>query len=320
MLGRTPRSMTRLVASLFSILFLLLVSPVLADKLVPGLKEHTFGQDGLKRSYLLYTPFGINRQPDLKRPVVLVIHGGGGDHRSMVGMTGRRFNRLADKHGFFVVYPNAVDRSWNFGKGLISASLKTKADDAKYFQTVLDQVATRVRVDEKRVFATGISRGGQACYFLAGKFPDRFRAIAPVTMPLPGYLADDCREGPPIALALFNGTGDPLVPYAGGWIQIAGKKRDEVLSTSETIDIWLKRNGCSPKDPDTTTKIDKPGDRTTIVKKTWACKRAPVCLYTIENGGHTWPGGTQYLPVKVVGEVSKDIDGADEIWKFFSQF
>ena len=236
----------------------------------------------------------------------------------MVGLTGRRFNRLADKHGFFVVYPNAVNKMWDFGAGRISESLEQRVDDRAYFETVLQQVEEKVPVDGERVFATGISRGGQACYFLAGNFPHQIKAIAPFTMPLPEYLAGKVRKGPPIGLCLVNGTGDPLVPYDGGWIQIGNRKRDKVLSTDETIDIWLKRNGCSGQSSQSS--IDKPGDRTSVIKKTWDCDGVPICLYTIENGGHTWPGGTQYMPVRIIGEVSDDIDGADEVWKFFSQF
>ena len=43
-----------------------------------------------------------------------------------------------------------------------------------------------------------------------------------------------------------------------------------------------------------------------------------VRLYTITNGGHTWPDGSQYLPESSVGKVSKDINANTEIWKFFS--
>ena len=51
--------------------------------------------------------------------------------------------------------------------------------------------------------------------------------------------------------------------------------------------------------------------------------RYPVCasggevrLYTINNGGHAWPGGWQYLPVPVIGTTSTDIDATEEIVNF----
>lgn len=39
----------------------------------------------------------------------------------------------------------------------------------------------------------------------------------------------------------------------------------------------------------------------------------------VEGGGHTWPGGTQYLPKAVVGTVCRDIDATREIFDFFAR-
>jgi polyhydroxybutyrate depolymerase len=44
-----------------------------------------------------------------------------------------------------------------------------------------------------------------------------------------------------------------------------------------------------------------------------------VVVYTIEGGGHTWPGGTQYLPVFLVGKASHNLDGTQVIWEFFKK-
>ena len=43
-----------------------------------------------------------------------------------------------------------------------------------------------------------------------------------------------------------------------------------------------------------------------------------VILYSIEGGGHTWPGGIQYLPKQIVGNTSREINAGDLIWDFFS--
>ena len=39
---------------------------------------------------------------------------------------------------------------------------------------------------------------------------------------------------------------------------------------------------------------------------------------SIEGGGHTWPGGPQYLPQSIIGRTSRDIDATPTIWEFFS--
>ena len=44
-----------------------------------------------------------------------------------------------------------------------------------------------------------------------------------------------------------------------------------------------------------------------------------VVLITVTGGGHTWPGGPQYLPVSVVGPVCQDFDAGELIWQFFAR-
>jgi len=42
-----------------------------------------------------------------------------------------------------------------------------------------------------------------------------------------------------------------------------------------------------------------------------------VELLTIAGGGHTWPGGSQYLPKFVIGPVSRDFSASERAWQFF---
>jgi len=163
----------------------------------------------------------------------------------MMKLDKMRWNELADEYGFYVVYPNAVDKLWDFGEGLTSADLDHRVDDLAYFTRVLDDVSERKNIDLRRVFATGISRGGQSSYYLACNIPERIRAIMPVAMSLPQFMEDDCRSGPPVGIAVMNGTADPQVPYEGGWIKVFSKKRDVVLSTDDTLSRWRRRNLCS---------------------------------------------------------------------------
>ena len=53
---------------------------------------------------------------DKPLPAVLAFHGGGSNARQMEQYT--RFNDLAAKAGFLVVYPEAVDGNWNDGRGI----------------------------------------------------------------------------------------------------------------------------------------------------------------------------------------------------------
>ena len=282
-----------------------------------GMVEETMSLDGIERSYLLYAP---DRLPDGPRPLVLVLHGGGGTHRGILRQTRGVWNRLADQHGFIVAYPNADRKIWDFGKGLVSGQRRRRVDDLSFFKRVIRAAGRAFPIDQRRIFAAGLSRGGQAAWFLACKLPGQVRAIAVVSMPLPRFLQDDCRSAPPTGVVLMNGTADPLVPYDGGQISVFGRNRGAVLSTAETISFWRKRNGCS-SDSDAEAVIDRPGDQTATYRTDWtACTGAPVTLYRIEGGGHSWPNGKSRAPERLIGPFTRDIDGSVEAWKFFSQF
>lgn len=282
-----------------------------------GMSERTVLLDGLDRSYLLYAP---DRMPSGSRPLVLVLHGGGGTHSGLLRQTKGVWNQLADRHGFIVVYPNADRKIWDFGEGLVSTNRRRRVNDLAFFEQVITEVMGAYPIDQQRIFAAGISRGGQAAWFPACKLPGRFRAIAVISMPLPAFLLDDCQSAPPTGVVLMNGTADPLVPYDGGQIRVFRRNRGAVLSTEQTIRFWRQRNGCD-REPDARTVIDRPGDETTTYRTDWTkCAGAPVTLYRIEGGGHSWPNGRSRLRERLVGPFTRDIDGAMTGWAFFSQF
>jgi polyhydroxybutyrate depolymerase len=62
-------------------------------------------------------------------------------------------------------------------------------------------------------------------------------------------------------------------------------------------------------------------DNTSLVRHVaHECKNnSEVRLYEILDGGHTWPSGYQYLGPRVIGNVSREINASEEIWRFFAQ-
>lgn len=283
------------------------------------LSKHSILVGERERSYLLYAPANAEQHSGV-RPLVLVFHGGGGTAKGIAREVGRSLHKIADRDGFFVAYPNAVEKMWDLGAGVISESLDVRIDDRSFFGDLIDELVNTLPIDGRRIFATGISRGGQASYFVACAHADRIRAIAPVAMPMPAYLQEECAEAPGTGIAIFNGTEDPLVPYDGGAIKVGRRERDEVLSTDATVAFWRSRNQCSVEASDEQV-INTKRDRMHVHRTSWErCEQGPVVLYRIEGGGHTWPSGRQYLPRFVIGRVNKDIDGAEEVWSFFSRF
>ena len=296
----------------------ILVSSALSCASAERTVELTLRHDGLERKYLLYSPPFKLTHSDVK-PLVLVLHGGGGTHRGMVRLTKSMFNQLADRDGFFVVYPQGIEKTWNEGRGdLISEAHRRRIDDVGFFRRLIEYLVSEYPIDTDRVFATGISNGGLMSFRLACSLPDKIRAIAPVTASIPSAILPLCRSESPVSLAVFNGTEDPLVPYYGGQITVFRQQRGEVLSTDETIKIWLEKNRCTSK-PKVTVLPDltEDGTRVTKIEYNQCSAGSKVVLYRIEGGGHTWPGGRQYLPVRLIGRTSRDINACDEIWSFF---
>lgn len=149
----------------------------------------------------------------------------------------------------------------------------------------------------------------------------KLAAIAPVIANMPANIVNTCRPGSPIPLLLMNGTQDPMVPWQGGPVRFFWKKMGLVLSTEETIQFWIRNNQCNPI-PEITIMPDSDiSDGSTVRVVTYNCPEngADVLLYTIEGGGHNFPGShTPDLP-RVLGNKNNDINGPEVIWQFFMQ-
>ena len=53
------------------------------------------------------------------------------------------------------------------------------------------------------------------------------------------------------------------------------------------------------------------------VESSLCAEGTSVQLYAIDGGGHTWPGGRQYLSPRIVGRVNRDVDATATMWAFF---
>jgi polyhydroxybutyrate depolymerase len=296
---------------------LLLLLPVAAptwaaEATAPGDHTRTVQVGELERSYLVHIPEKYD--PKTPTPVVLVFHGAGTNAQIMVPFC--RMNEKSDEAGFIAVYPNGTGAAgifltWNAG-GLHGKMAEGKADDVKFVGSLLDDLATVVNIDPKKVYATGMSNGGMMCYRLAAELSDRIAAIAPVA----GTMAiAEAKPDRPVPVMHFHGTADRIVPFRGP------KGTPEFLtfkSVDETVKIWAKINGCK-EEPVVEKLEDKAEDGTTVTKKSYRPKEegAEVILVEIEGGGHTWPGVES--PVRFLGKSTRDISANDMIWKFFQR-
>lgn len=98
-------------------------------------------------------------------------------------------------------------------------------------------------------------------------------------------------------------------------------KRGRVVSVADTVDFWVANNGC-PVIPETTRLPHlNAGDSTSVLIDRYpGCRDGvEVVLYTVNEGGHTWPGGLQYMSEKMIGKTSRDFNATEVIWEFFKQ-
>lgn len=266
---------------------------------------------GAERTYWLHLPASYDSTRPA--PLVLVLHGEGSGGRQMAQWTD--FSALADEEGFIVAYPEGIDRHWSDPATIATSP---QADDVRFLTKLIDQLSILLAINPKRVYAAGFSSGGLVVQRLGCRLSGKLAGIACVAAPLPADMADKCTPTLPVSVLMIHGTADAAVPYEGG--RMRGYVDGKVLSVGQTIDRWLTADGCTDPSPNVTTQ-PAAGDKLPVRCQSYsACGRGTaVVLYTIDGGGHTWPGGRHYGPIgrRQAGPVSNDLDATRTIWEFF---
>jgi polyhydroxybutyrate depolymerase len=266
--------------------------------------------DGRSRSFVVYIPGPVNTTQKL--PVLISLHGRLGTGKQMMGFAD--FRPIADREKFIIVCPDGIDRSWNAG-GKTPANRKG-VNDVKFIDELITYIINTYNGDAKRVYVAGMSNGGFMASRLACELSNRIAAIAAVGASMSknmGY-----QPGKPMPVMYIQGTGDPLVPFAGGPMKKGA--RYEIYGHEDVLKLWVAADICY-HEPVITHIPDNAGDGTSITKEEYTNKiGVKVIGYTIDNGGHTWPGGTQYLPKMIIGSVSHNLNGCEAIWDFFKNY
>ncbi len=291
----------------------------LKQDLTNGYKRVDMVYNGYERYYLTHIPksgFG----PDHKYPLLFALHGGGGEPENMSWLTNERFNLLADRYGFIVVYPQGFDKGWNDGRvGDHSTAAKEKIDDVGFIGQIINDLSLEHKIDRSRVYTCGISNGGFMSSRLAWDIPSTIKGAAIVTATLGKEYSESRTGNTPVDILIINGTSDPLVPYNGGYVKALRQTRGLVAGTEEYAKIWARINGCDSKPVIDTLPNNENPDKTRCVAIEWqgGAMGTTVKLIKVEGGGHTWPQGRQYLGERLIGKTSGDFNACDEIVRFF---
>lgn len=274
--------------------------------------------DGLKRTYILHLPPAYKNEQKL--PVIFALHGGGGSAKSAVNIY--NLEPLADKNSFIIVYPDAVNKAWHIpGMASRVKGYDQMVDDAHFISVLLDTLIAHYKADDKKIFCTGISRGAMFSYYLADTLNERIKAIAAVCGGISKTMTSTYSFKKPISVLIINGTADPLVNYTGGYGKLnrrnEGNEDADLLPTEDLVKKILSVNNCNVK-PETTKLPDTNAfDECTETEYKYDCGNIKVDFIRIENGGHTWAGGTQYLPKFIIGRLCKDFSASQKIFDFF---
>lgn len=269
-------------------------------------------------------------------PVIVAFHGGGGNRRSAESVTcptgtpgeSACLSTVALAAGYALVLPDGTGlrplrnvRSWNAGGGrdgwqcVSRGACQSGVDDVVFFDQLLATVERSIPIDRRRVFLTGLSNGGAISHRLACERPAVVAAIAAVGG-TNQFAAAGGRCDARVPVLQVHGVEDPCWGYETRTSTCAFLEEGRKVGVDDTLAGWRTRNGCGADMRDEAL-TDAVSDGTRVLRRTWMGCAAPVALLRVEGGGHTWPGGHQYLEIETVGRVSRDVNASEEIVRFF---
>jgi len=154
-----------------------------------------------KLSYYLYYPENYEAEPKKKFPILLFLHGGGESGDSLVAIKRNGPPKMiveGKQFPFLILAPqNPYQKKWWNTRAVVQ---------------LLDEVVENNRIDKKRIYLTGLSRGGGAAWEMAVQYPDKFAALAVVCGMAPLPYASWIDKNMPIWV--FHGEEDKSIPFS----------------------------------------------------------------------------------------------------------
>ena len=267
---------------------------------IEAVEYATFGN----RDYIYY--HASSAPPNC--PLVLVCHGYGGSAQEIMDYS--EFNALAEEFGFAVCYPQGTEDGSNttfFNVGYDFQNNQT-VDDVAFVVDLIASLQASNSLSSQDVFCTGMSNGGDFSYMLACQASETFKGVAPIAGMIMQDIMDSCNPVNEVSILEIHGTQDNVTPFQGdpnnndGW--------GAYPSIPNTIDFFTNLFGLTALNSSTFPDID-PTDNSTVDSDKYiqfaSCTQ--VWLYTVNGGGHDWPGAWGNM----------DISASREAWLFFEQ-
>ena len=159
-----------------------------------------FAPTGQHIPYRIYVPMSWDQRQAL--PILLFLHGAGANERTYLDLAEGQVRKLAEQHGYIVVSPlgfsplgaygNPLRLPAVFGQDGIAAKQRAEITAPRARElalseldvmTVLEIVTEEYGADRSRTFLAGHSMGSGGVWHLAARYPERWRAIAPMSGP-----------------------------------------------------------------------------------------------------------------------------------------
>ena len=211
-------------------------------------RHYLFAPTGQQLPFRLFVPPAWDGKAAL--PVILMLHGGGADENTYMDMSNGLLMKLAAQHGYIVVSPlgftplgaygNPLRLPAVYGESAAAAAQRAAVTPVRQRElslseldviTVLDLVTEEYGADRARTFLAGHSMGSGGAWHLAARYPERWRAVAPMSGPfidaatypfdlirrIPIFMTEGTGATPSLAgsraLATFMGGGNFVFEY-----------------------------------------------------------------------------------------------------------
>lgn len=271
----------------------------------PGSFEaYEFSNDAGTRAYKVYVPAPKSDGP---RAMIVMLHGCTQSADDFAA--GTRMNRLADDHGFLVVYPEQAvhanaSKCWNWFK---PQDQVRAAGEPSLIAGIVREVAQRHGADPRRIFVAGLSAGAAMAVVLGETYPELFAGVG-AHSGLPYGSAHDI----PSALAAMKGgrSGMPSLKSVPGRAGGARRKavqavpvivfhgdRDHTVQRTNGESIVLQAQAAHASETGGGMRVTiqagvaSGGRRFSRAVHTDSEGRARIESWTLHGGGHAWSGG-----------------------------
>lgn len=269
---------------------------------------------GRLRPCLVFVPPDTGAGVANELPLLLALHGGGGNPLSMARLT--RFHEIAARERFIVAYPSGAGpglrrRTWNAGGADVAGWAGANGiDDVGYLRGLINDLAREFSVDRRRVYAAGMSMGAMMAYRFALEASDVVAAIAAVAGPM---CEDGAAPPQPVSIVHIHGARDENVPFEGGRGRLT-RRGAHWPSSKASLEFWRRANHCGE------TKIETAAGRGLTRQRSYAADGSEVELVMLEKRGHEWPRPRPMLFRRLLGTAPNDgLNASEEIWRFFKE-